>query len=146
MERTSAQSATARVVISAQLPNPERLPELLNIHLKTTGSVVIGRVGLGPALINTEKQLVPAPSTGLPYRVHGDTYSLMILSTQNTKLIPSGDWIYLDLMIGDTSSEPVSLRVVKRVQTFAPTSADMILWGEEYDTPVIIWPALNEGE
>jgi hypothetical protein len=70
----------------------------------------------------------------------------VVLSTQNSEPISSGDWLFFDLMISDTSSAPVTLSLIKREQTFAPPNADLMLWGEEYTERVVIWPALSEGE
>jgi hypothetical protein len=145
-ERISDHASTARIVLSVQLPDAAPLPEIADLRFKLSGPGIIGRIGLGAAPISAGKSIVPDPATGLPYRVDGDIYSVMLISTQNIEPIPSGDWLFFDLQISDTSSQPVTLSLIKREQTFAPPSADLMLWGEEYTDQLVIWPALSEGE
>ena len=145
-ERISDHASTARVLLSVVLPNEAPLPKVADLRFKLEGPGIIGRVGLGSAPISAGKSLVPDPTTGMPYRVDGSTYALMLLSTQNMDPIPSGEWLFFDLQISDTSSRPVTFSLIKREQTFAPPSADLMLWGEEYTEQIVIWPALSEGE
>lgn len=137
---------SARVKLSLNLPEGVPHPEIADLQLEIMGPAVLGRVGLGTAVIGAEKQLVPDPATGMPYRVNGQRYNFMLLSTQNTREIPSGDWLFFDIMIGDTRSEPVQIRVVQREQTFAPPAADLQLWGGSLGDGLVIWPALGQGE
>ena len=139
-------ASTALVVLSVHLPPQATPPEVAEFRFRLSGPAILGRVGVGSAVVSSGKQLVPDPATGLPYRVDGEIYSVVLLSTQNTDPITSGEWLYLDLQVSDTSSEPVTLSLIKREQTFAPPSADLILWGEEYTDQVVIWPALRGQE
>jgi hypothetical protein len=136
----------ARVALSVSLPEGAPHPELADLQLNITGPALIGRVGLGDVVVSAGKQLVPNPATGLPYRASGSRYSFMIMSTQNTREIASGDWLIIDLLLGDTSAQPVQLSVVQREQTFAPPPADLQLWGASLGQPLVIWPALRQGE
>ena len=145
-ERISDRASTARVLLSVILPNTAPLPKVADLRFKLEGPGIIGRVGLGSAPRSAGKSLVPDPVTGMPYRVDGNTYALMLLSTQNMDPIPSGEWLVFDLQISDTSSRPVTFSLIKREQTFAPPSADLMLWGEEYTDQIVLWPALSEGE
>ena len=144
---TSPLSASVQLKLSVSMLLDASLPEMADIRLSFTGPVVIGRVGLGPALMSAQKDLIPDPATGLPYRkISENVYSFTILSTQNTDPIPSGDWLVIDLLVGDTTSEPVQVSIIKREQIFAPPSADLPLWGDTFEESVVIWPALRVEE
>ena len=119
---------------------------MADLHIDILGAAVMGRVGVGEVIVQAEKQLIPDPATGLPYRKNGQRHSFMILSTQNTQEIPSGDWLILDILLGDTSAAPIQLRVVEREQTFAPPPADAQLWGGSLGDGLILWPALRQGD
>jgi hypothetical protein len=140
------QVSAVQVALSLQLPEGAPHPQIADIHLMMTGPAILGRVGLAEALINANKQLIPDPATGMPYRVNGSTYSFMVLSTQNTHEIPTGDWLILDIQLGNTNAQPVQLKVVEREQTFAPPAADLQLWGASLGEGLVIWPALSQGE
>ena len=143
---TNGQVTSVRIGLSLNLPDGVPHPQIADLHLMMTGPAILGRVGLGAAIINANKQLVPDPATGMPFRVDGNIYSFMILSTQNTNEIGSGEWLILDLQLGDTGSEPVQVKVVEREQTFAPPPADLQLWGNSQGDGLVIWPALSQGE
>ena len=143
---TNGQVTSVRIGLSLNLPDGVPHPQIADLHLMMTGPAVLGRVGLGAAIINANKQLVPDPATGMPFRVNGNIYSFMVLSTQNTNEIASGEWLILDLQLGDTGSEPVQVKVVEREQTFAPPPADLQLWGNSQGDGLVIWPALSQGE
>jgi len=146
LEERAGVVSGARVALSVQLPEGAPHPEIAELQLELTGPAVIGRVGLGEVVANARKQLVPNPATGLPYRADGARYSFLLMSTQNSDEIPSGEWLIIDLMLGDTSARPVQVAVVQREQTFAPPAADLQLWGASLGEPLVIWPALSQGE
>ena len=95
------QVSSAQIALSLQLPEEAPHPQIADIHLMMTGPAILGRVGLGESLINANKQLIPDPATGMPYRVNGSVYSFMVLSTQNTNEIATGDWLVLDIQLGE---------------------------------------------
>lgn len=137
---------SARLALELELPEGAPHPEMADIHITLKGPALIGRVGLGEASVSAQKQLIPDPATGLPYRASGERYSFMLLSTQNTNTIPSGQLLIIELQLGDTRSAPVTLNVIQREQTFAPPPADLQLWGSPTSEGVVIWPALSQGE
>jgi hypothetical protein len=145
--RINDQSSTVRIALSVHLPSEAPAPKMADFRIDLLGPALLGRVGLGQALQSAQKSLIPDPATGLPYRQVGQaTYGLTILSTQNMDVIPNGNWLFFDLQIGNTQSEPVRVSLQKREQTFAPPQSDYLLLGDPFDAQLVIWPALNTEE
>ena len=57
-------------------------------------------------------------------------------------MISNGEWLFFDLQIGNTQSEPVILSLQKREQTLAPPQSDFLISGDPFDAQLVIWPAL----
>ena len=145
--RISDQASNVKVALSVHLPDLAPAPEMADFRLKISGPALLGRVGLGSPLQSAQKGLIPDPSTGLPYRqISESTYGFTLLSTQNTRVISNGQWLIFDLQIGNTQSQPVTLSLQKREQTFAPPQSDALLWGDPFNAQLVIWPALHNGE
>lgn len=121
------------------------MPTLADLRLRVTGPALLEQVGLGEAALAAEKTLTRSPSTGRPYQDLGDdVLQFLLMSSGNTNAIGSGRWLFFKFIIGDTAREgPVQVAVVKREQTFAPPAADSLLWSQDYDTPVVIWPEVR---
>lgn len=152
-EATQGRVHTVRVELQVQLEEGAPKPQMADLRLQVKGPAVLGRVGLSDALINAQKSLVPDAQTGLPYRrspaaegEQGDLYAFTILSTQNRQEIAGGSWLVFEFQIGDTRAQPVEISLVKREQIFAPIQADSLLWGDEFNQSLVIWPTLEAGE
>lgn len=140
-------SHSVRLKVSVNFPPQAPQPEMADLRLQIQGPALFGRVGLGSVLMNSQKGLIPDPATGLPYRVFDQNqYAFTILSTQNTTPIPNGDWLWIELMVGDTSHESVRISIQKREQTFAPPTVDLVALGDQFEESVVIWPALRGEE
>ena len=144
---------TVRVELSVHLDEASPHPQMADIRLAVKGPTTLSRVGMSDALIQTQKNLVPDARTGLAYRYQpadeaypADIYAFTILSTQNTESIPTGSWLVFDFQVGDTRAEPIEISLIKREQIFAPIQADSLLWGDEFEQSIVIWPTLNLGE
>lgn len=124
----------------------QEAPTVADLRLQVSGPVVLERVGLGEAMLEADKELVRSPSTGRPYQELSEgVLQFLVLSQRNTLAIPGGRWLFVRFLLGDTAQEgPAVFSLVKREQVLAPPSADSQLWTAAYDTPVVIWPEVQD--
>lgn len=131
------------------LPAPGKVfPTMADLRIHVSGPAELKSVGLAPAVTEAEKELFTDPDTGKPFRILEDgVHQILVFSTANTNPIMTGRWFLLRFKIGPKSSSeanswtnaPALFSLVEREEILAPPSADAVLWGGGYSTPVVVW-------
>jgi len=130
-------------------PPEKPLPGMADIRLAVSGPVVLQSVGLGPPVMDAEKDLYVDPETGKPFSVLSDgTHQVLVFSTANTDRVGAGRWLLFRFLFKPPAdagglpwyTEPAVFRLLDRDGIFAPPPADAVLWTLEFDGPVVVWP------
>lgn len=122
------------------------LPGMADLRLRVEGNAELVEVAIGESLITSEKGFYMDPETGRAYRELPDgTLQLLVMSTNNTRDIPAGRWLFLKFRFApsfgaETSVTPLVLALVEREEIFAPAAADAALWGSHFGASLVIWP------
>jgi hypothetical protein len=117
------------------------LPRMADLRIYTShnAATALGAVA-GKAVTNAGKELFVDTTTDSPLRDMGvRTAGLLALSLSNANLIGNGRLgeVTFDLK-AIPSGTPVAFRIEKRIETFAPATADLALQSEPYDWPVVV--------
>jgi hypothetical protein len=125
------------------------LPGMADIRFKVTCPVKLQTVGVGPAVMASEKEPLVNADTGQPFTVLANgIHQVLLFSTANTNLIGAGRWLLLRFRFQTQEGplgmpwlyEPAVISLVDRDEVFAPPPADFALGIIDYDAPVVIWP------
>ncbi len=137
-------SVTVALDFAPKLGTP--LPGMADLRLRVLGDAELAQVAIGESLITSEKGFYMDPETGRAYRELADgTLQLLIMSTNNTRDIPAGRWLFLTFRFApsfgaDASVTPLILALVEREEIFAPAAADAALWGSHFGASLVVWP------
>ncbi|MBL91157.1 MAG: hypothetical protein CMH56_05000 [Myxococcales bacterium] len=123
------------------------LPVMADLQMRVTGPATLSRVGIGQALLDAGKEPLTHPHTGAAYqRLDAETYRFMVLSTQNTRTIGAGQWLFFKFEIGDTAtSGPATFGLLAHPHILAPMEANLFEPGE-MENAVVIWPEVSNAE
>lgn len=125
-------------------PDSAPRPSIADLRIAVGGEAELLEVAAGEALLTAEKDLFTDPESGRPFRTLPDgLVQLLIISTQNTRPIEAGRWLFLRFRVGPAFGEasgPGIFSLVPRQQIFAPLPADEVLWGSDLGQPVVVWP------
>jgi hypothetical protein len=123
------------VAIDYQPTDGEPRPRLADLRLAASHPVHVVDVQQGEALTLAKKQIYRNPATHELWTVKKDgSFQLLAMAADNLERIEPGRLATLTF-IADTS-KPLSLKLVRRDQIFAPPDADAALQATAYQHPV----------
>jgi hypothetical protein len=111
----------------------------LQLALEGASDLQIEAVAVGQALEMANKDLFTDELTGKPWQVLPDgTVQFLVYSSKNASEIGAGVW--LTIVASFRSSKDATLRLVRKGDLFAPSTADSALQDNAYDLPVTVMP------
>jgi hypothetical protein len=146
---TDGRLSDVTVAVDYNPPAEAILPGIADLRLRIEGPATVARVGLAQRLVDRGKNLRVDGLTGRAWSTTSDgAVQLLVLSPNAGGTIDAGRLAVVRLTVGTPqvpAQMPVIISIVERTQTFAPKTADQVLWSGGYGTPISVWPeAPNE--
>lgn len=115
----------------------EPKPTLADIRIVADSTAELIDIQTGPGLDDADKTLFVDPNTNKPFRKRNDgSYQMLVQSKENVKEFMAGR--LLVMTFGVNGLGPVTFSLAKRVQTFAPLSADAPLQATDYQNLLVV--------
>lgn len=115
----------------------EPFPRMVDFRIVATKPVWLKSAVPGPALTKSGKSLQPFPPWNDPFRKRVDgSFQVLAYDAADTALLSEGRIATLEFALDELA--PITLRLLKREQTFAPGEADAALQTTDYDGTVVV--------